>query len=226
MNNTIFTSHYLTDWILTATTLVSFVISWKFRAHKQLFLIRIYIAASLFVDILSSVTELLYPESKVCGEIYNGTINFYSLLEISIIYMFISTITLGKRTRKCMKILYLIYILVCAILWIYFPHAIILNIHHLYSFEGVLITAICLLYFFELIQNDFHTDILENPQFIIICGILFYFSTTVPYYFTSTSLLEISPSFRLIYDCANYLFYTILFLSIIKAFLCPIPIQK
>ncbi len=226
MNNTIFTSHYLTDWILTATTLVSFVISWKYRAHKQLFLIRIYIAASLFVDILSSATELFFPQSKICGEIYNCVINFYSLLEISIIYLFIRKITIEKRMRKGMKILYLIYIFSCAILWIYFPQAVVLNIHHLYAFEGVLITAICLLYFFEFVNRDFQKDIFKNPRFIIICGILFYFSTTVPYYFTSTSLLQISPSFRIIYDCINYCFCTILFLTFIKAYLCPIPIQK
>jgi hypothetical protein len=116
MNNTIFTSHYLTDWILIATTLVSFVISWKFRAHKQLFLIRIYIAASLFVDILSSATELFFPENKMCGEIYNCVINFYSLLEISIIYLFIRKITIKKRIRVGMKIIYLIYIFSCALL--------------------------------------------------------------------------------------------------------------
>ena len=226
MNYTVFTSHYFTDWILTATTLVSFVISLIYRAHKQLFLIQIYIAASLFIDILFMITELLFPDKRLWHEIDCVSLNLYSILEISLIFLFIKKEINRKSTQYSLKILYGIYISFCLVIWMYFKNAIISNSPHLFALEGIIITAFCLVYFYEFMHSNLTNDIQDNTHFIVICGILFYFSTTVPFYFSSSSLLQISPTFSIIYNCINYCLYTILFLTFIKAYLCPITIQK
>ncbi len=225
MNNTIFTSHYLTDWILIATTLVSFVISWKFRAHKQLFLIRIYIAASLFVDILSSATELFFPESKICLAIDNAVLNLYSILEISVIYLFINRTISRKSFKISIQLFYIFYVGLCLIIWVFFPKAIISNTPYLFALEGILIAGLCLPYFYELIYSLPIERISKVPDFWVISGILFYYSSTFPFYFILIGL-HYAPSINVIFISVNYFLYTILFLAFIKAFLCPIHIRK
>jgi hypothetical protein len=226
MNYSVFTSHYFTDWILTATTLVSFVISLTHREHKQLFLIRLYIGASLFIDILFTVAELLYSTNKLCVEIGDVILNLYSILEISLLSLFIRNAVKRKKFRRLIKTLCNFYILFSISVWIYFPTAITSNLHYLFAVEGIFITAFSLVYFYEIIHSGFLTRISKDPKFIVISGILFYFSTSVPYYFSSYDLLQVSLNSFMIYDSINYAFYTVLFLTFIKACLCPVLIQK
>lgn len=226
MNYSVFSSHYFTDWILTATTLVSLVVSLVHRVHKQLFLIQIYIVASLFIDVLSTIRELLFSDSKLWLAINCATLNFYSISEIILIALFISNVIPKKNINKIIKTLCCIYVTFCVSLWLYFPTAITSDLHYLFALEGIFITIFCLFYFYEIIHTGFSIDISQDSNFIAICGILFYFSTSVPYYFSSYKLLELSPDSFIIYDCINYFFYTILFLSFIKAYLCPVLLQK
>jgi hypothetical protein len=67
----------------------------------------------------------------------------------------------------------------------------------------------------------FSVEINKDSNFIAISGILFYFSASVPYYFSSSQELNLPANFFVVYDCINYAFYTILFLTFIKAYLCP-----
>lgn len=222
MNYAVFTSHYFTDWILTVTTLVSFIISWTHRRHKQLFLIQIYITASLVVDLLSSLTELVFLDSKIWCITNNVVLNLYSILEFSLICLFIYRLIINKAIRATARILYFAYLVICSAFWATFPKKLASNSPHLFALEGILITLFCLFYFYEFMQSDTYKEIRSNSQFIIISGILFYFSTTVPYYFSAFSLIEISPTFSNVYSCINYCLYTVLFITFIKAYTCRI----
>lgn len=226
MNYSVFTSHYFTDWILTATTLLSLVVSWKRRAHKQLFLIQIYISVSLFTDIFFTLTDLLFSKRIFWSKINCIILNLYSILEISLISLFICNAIERKGFNKTIKIILSIYIVFCISIWLYFPDAITSDLHNLFALEGILIAIFCLLYFYEIIRTGFSTKISEDSNFIAICGILFYFSSSVPYYFSSYNFFDLSADFLIIYDCMNYSFYTVLFLTFIKAYLCPIRIRK
>lgn len=225
MNYAVFTSHYFTDWILTVTTLVSFIISWTHRRHKQLFLIQIYITASLVVDLLSSLTELVFLDSKIWREIDCVSLNLFSILEITIIYLYIIK-TIGRKLfRTGMKILYMIYICFCIIIWLSFPKALISNTPHLYALEGIIITVFCLLYFYELMHLPPKEEIWNKPDFWVISGLLFYFSITCPFYMLLNGLNS-TPLANIIFSSFNYCLYTILFISLIKAYLCPFRVQS
>jgi len=225
MNYSVFTSHYFTDWILTATTLVSLVISWTHRAHKQLFLIQIYIIASLFIDVLLTVRELLFP-GNLWMKISSAALNLYSILEILLISLFISNAIKRISIKSLIKKLCAIYILLVILILLHFPATITIDLRHLFAIEGIFITTFSLFYFYEIIHTDFSVDISKDSNFIAISGILFYFSASVPYYFSSNQELKLSPNFIVMYDCINYVFYTILFLTFIKAYLCPALVQK
>ena len=225
MNYSVFTSHYFTDWILTATTLVSLVISWTHRAHKQLFLIQIYIIASLFIDVLSSITELLFSNNKLWLDMDCLAFNLFSILEISVIFLFISKKIYKRKIRHILKALFSIYIILCVITWMSFPKAIISNIPYLFGLEGIIISTICLLYFYDLMQSPPAERIWGRPDFWVISGLLLYFSTTCPFYLALDDL-KYTPVINITFTSINYCLYTLLFIAFIKAFLCPIRIQK
>jgi hypothetical protein len=225
MNYSVFTSHYFTDWILTATTLVSFVISLTHREHKQLFLIRLYIGASLFIDALSSITDLFFSTKKRWLDMDCLAFNLFSILEIYIIFIFTIRKINKESTRNIQKILSTSYISFCTIIWIVFPKAIISNIPYLFGIEGIVISTICLLYFYDLMQSPPTENIWRRPDFWVTSGILFYFSTTCPFYLALKGLMH-APLVNIAFTSLNYCLYTILFISFIKAYLCPIPVQK
>jgi hypothetical protein len=225
MNYSVFTSHYFTDWILTATTLVSLVISWKHRKHKQLFLIQIYIIASLFIDVLSSITELLFPNNKLWLDMDCVAFNLFSILEMSVIFLFITKKIYKRKTRYILKILYSSYIILCVVTWMSFPVAIISNIPYLFGFEGIIISILCLSYFYDLMQSPLLEKIWRIPDFWVVSGLLLYFSTTCPFYWALDGL-KYTPIIDVTFTSINYCLYTILFIAFIKAFLCPIRIQK
>lgn len=220
MNYSALSSHYFTDWILVVTTLICLIVSWNHRDQKQLFFIHIYIVASLILDILASITEVIFYDKWPWQEINSVALNVYTLLEFTLIYLFILQSISRRKILFVIKILYTSYLLVVVGFWAISPGRLALNFPHLFALEGMIITIFCLLYFYEFIKSNSFEDIQKNSHFISISGILFYFSTTVPYYFSAFSLLQISPSFSNTYSCINYCLYTILFLTFIKAYLC------
>ena len=225
MNYAVFTSHYFTDWILTVTTLISFIVSWTRRNHKQLFLIQIYITASLIVDILSTLTELIFMDNKVWHEIDCASLNLLSILEITLIFLFVIKIITRRAIRKCMIVLYITYGSFCTSIWLSFPRAFISNTPLLYAMEGVIITIFCLLYFYDLMHSISNDEIRKKPDFWAISGILFYFSITCPFYMLMKGLHS-TPFVNVIFTCIDYCLCTILFISFIKAYLCPIRVQR
>ena len=225
MNYSVFSRPYFTDWILTATTLVSLIVSLVHRVHKQLFLIQIYIVASLFIDVLSTITELFFSDNELWLDTDCIVFNLFSILEISIVYLFTAKLINKKETKLVAQILCIVYIFSCVLIWISFPKAIISNTPDLFGLEGILISSICLLYFLDLMHSLPMEGIMKKPDFWVISGILFYFSTTSPLYFVLTGLKNI-PFINIAFTSANYCLYTVLFLTFIKAYLCPIHIQK
>ena len=124
------------------------------------------------------------------------------------------------------SISFFLYISICVLCWL-------INDRLFYSFtpdllgvEGLLITGYCLFYIYEILRSDINTDLKTDANFIVTCGILFYFSLSVPTYFSWYNLHYLAPGFEKITILANSIFYTILFISFIKAYLCPVPNRK
>ena len=92
--------------------------------------------------------------------------------------------------------------------------------------EGILITTCCIYYIFEILKFDMNVDLKSDANFIATCGILFYFSLSIPTYFSLYNLHYLAPAFEKITILANSIFYTILFISFMKAYICPIPKQN
>jgi len=89
-----------------------------------------------------------------------------------------------------------------------------------YTVEGVILFMICLFYFIEFFKKPPTLNLKNEPVFWISTGALFFFAGTLPY-----SVLEnhIIRNYRDVYYPSYsifYIFYILLFLMIIRAYLC------
>ena len=125
-----------------------------------------------------------------------------------------------------MKAFLIVYFSICALHWIIKVKGIFTFVPNLFGFEGILIIVPCFFYIYEILKSDSYIDLKNNAHFIVICGILFYFGITIPSYFSWYNLYYLSPQFIKIVIVTNYTFYTILFISFMKAYLCTASEKK
>jgi len=213
------------EWFAILAIMVAFVFSLIKREKKNLLPIQSYIIISLLVNILLKFLELLpqfNPDHRVSGV----TINIYSLIEISLLYVFLFKRIAGKRFRIFMIFFYLIYFSICTSLCFGKYKAIFFSNPVLFGLEDLFLAIPCMFYFYEIMKSDLHSDFKTDENFIITCGILFYFSITTPYFLENYNMYVIAPAFLNLFSIFNSIFYGLLFLSFMKAYLCPIPKQE
>jgi hypothetical protein len=146
------------------------------------------------------------------------------VLEISFMYLFLYGLIRGDKFRVIIKFLYSLYILICTIIWVVIKKGIFITIPSLFGIENLFIIMPCLFYLYEMIKSDDIIDFKTDSNFMATCGILFYFSTTTPYFFGAYSLFKLG--LYEFFSLMNTVFYMLLFISFLKAYLCPIPERK
>jgi hypothetical protein len=215
----------ITNWLSLTVIVIAFFFTLHNSERKNLIPIKIYIILSIVANLIMNVFDSFFPLSHH-RNFEQAAFNICCLLEISLIYYFLFTNIKGKWFRAIGSISLFLYISICVLCWL-------INDRIFYSFtpdllgvEGLLITGYCLFYIYEILRSDINTDLKTDANFIVTCGILFYFSLSVPTYFSWYNLHYLAPSFEKITILANSIFYTILFISFIKAYLCPIPNRK
>lgn len=215
----------VTNWTLIISIFASFVISLIHRKNRDLFPIQLYIIVSLIVNGVLNIIELFSLNNK--NEEYGSVIiNIYSILEISILYYYLYNRIKRLNFRHSMKAFLIVYFSICALHWIIKVKGIFTFVPNLFGFEGILIIVPCFFYIYEILKSDSYIDLKNNAHFIVICGILFYFGITIPSYFSWYNLYYLSPQFIKIVIVTNYTFYTILFISFMKAYLCTASEKK
>jgi|SRR5450432_88947 hypothetical protein len=213
------------NWLSLVTIIISFVISKIHQSRKNLFPIQLYIIVSIIANLIFNIFDVL-PFKSSYKNIEQVSFNIYSLLEISLIYYFLFISIKGKGFRTTMLISLFIFLSICIVGWTLSSTLFFSFAPDLSGTEGLLITIACLFYIYEILKSDLNIDLKSDANFIATCGILFYFSMSIPTYFSWFNLHYLAPGFQKIIILTNSLFYTILFISFMKAFICPIPNQK
>lgn len=219
------TAIQITNWLSLTVIVIAFFFTLQYSDRKNLMPIKIYIILSIVANLTMNVFDSFFPQSHF-RNFEQAVFNICCLLEVSLIYYFLFIRTKGKWFRTIGSISFFLYISICILCWL-------LNHRLFYSFtpdllgvEGLLITSYCLFYIYEILRSDINTDLMADANFIVTCGILFYFSLSVPTYFSWYNLHYLAPGFEKIAILANSIFYIILFISFMKAYLCPITNQK
>jgi hypothetical protein len=214
----------ISEWILLFTAIASLLFSILYRSKKSMAPIQLYIVISVINGVLLKCFDLI-PALSIHLKTSQIVMNVYSLLEISLIFYFFLIQFKIKRYRKTILLVYTFYPSLCLYLWIvkeliasYYPP--------LFGVENFLITIASLYYILNFIKSDKIIDFKSSPEFIASCGILFYFSITTPFFLVYSILYSASATYAGNICILNYLANSILFLSFIKADLCPSPRLK
>lgn len=209
-------------WILFLSIIASLIVSLIHREKRELNPIQLYIIVSLLVNGALNFIDIFFIDRKN-GDFESALVNIYSILEISILYYFLFKRIKKPNFRLSMKILLVVYFAICAFLWSIKVKGVCSFTPNLFGFQGILIIIPCFFYLYEILKSDFQIDLKNNANFIITCGLLYYFGITIPSYFSWYNLYYISPGFIKIIIVTNYIFYTILFISFTKAYICTAP---
>jgi hypothetical protein len=215
----------IVDWIFFLTVIVAFVVSVRRPGNTDLRPIQVYIVVMLIEDILLEFIGIL-PHIKDNLKYTNIVLNISSLFEISIIFYFLNKIIVKKSFRIAMLIFLVFYLMVCLYVWTGKYKAFFYVVPQLFGLENFLITVACLFYFYEILNSEIIINIRSNSNFTVICGLLFYFSIMTPLSFSYFIWLKSAPELNSVIQIMNMIFYSILFISLIKAYLCPFPEQK
>jgi hypothetical protein len=220
------TFYRICDFIIFGTTIIALIVSIRYgNSKKYLFPIQLYIIFSLFNGLFLNILEQL-PQKNIYYNVANAEINIYSIVEFSIFYYFIHKNIHGKRNKNFLLFLYILYTSFIFFTWLRIHNGIFSSLPSHYGLGNLFITIASLFYIYEILKSDLINDFKTNAKFLVTCGALFYFSTTIPIFFLTNVLYALAPTFITLYNGINELLFSILFISFIKAYLCPSPQQK
>jgi hypothetical protein len=205
-------------------TCIALFISIVRRENKCLFPIQLYIITCIIVPIVDLFYSL-FTNNQSLSFLF-AIYNIETLLEISLIYYFLHSRLKRQGFRNSIKIFIVVYIIFCFTFWIKKENSFFAFAPDLLGLEGLLITIPCLFYIYEILSNDLNIDLRSNSNFIVACGLLFYFSISIPIFFCWYILYYLSPGSDKILTITNQIFFTILIVSFMKAYLCPVPDQQ
>ncbi len=214
----------LLERITQILMILTLFFGWRRRKNKSIYPIQLYIV-SLFAISFIDIFHNSFNDSQF-KQIESVSMNVFSILEISLIYYFLYHRISGTKSRFIIKILWLIYLLLCGIIWISEKNFIFSFTPDLFGFESILILIPCLINIFEILKSDFKTDLKKDPNFIATCGVLFYFSVSIPTYFSWYPLYYQFREFENILLLSNVVYSIILIMTFMKSYLCLIPDQQ
>ena len=176
-----------------------------------------YPAIALAMAILHIIEKYFHLTHKELYRITNLiSLLFHFIFLTSFIFRFYST----KKEKGYFKVLFWLFIMILIIF------IIIDIIYHSVIAFGIANTGLfifCIYYYYQLFRNPPTLNLLREPSFWIITGILFGMSTTIPIFFMGGYLYHNLPR-SIFYSIATIapFGYGIMHLFFIKAFLCSV----
>ncbi len=205
-------------------TFAALFISIVRRDKKYLLPIQLYIIICVIVATIDLVFTIFVNDYS--HHLLSAIQNVETILELILIHYFFYTRLQRKGFRNTLIIFTLTFLIICGVFWLKIEKSFFSFAPAILGVEGLFITTASLFYLYEILNNDLVIDLKSNSNFIIACGILFYFGITIPIFFAWYSLYYLSPGSDQILTITNQICFTILIISFMKAYLCPVPNQQ
>lgn len=217
---------YFTSFIFLLISIIGFTVAIINRKkHTQLKYFPYYFLAHILANISFSVHDAYFSESTLHLTLLNfNTYIDYSLtlLEFTIfIFLFEKNILQKSQVLKAIKLLFLalsIFFLILDLIRYRFLSQ--STLHIVFTLQASFLIIACIIYYLQIFKLPPNINLREDPFFWIATGLLFFMICTLPLslvinYVRNSSLLLYGQLFSIF-----YIFYCLLFLMIINAFLC------
>ncbi len=164
--------------------------------------------------ISSEITNIFFLLSHSDNLVLNIYINFVAVEAGAFIIIF----------KDIVKLKQFLFMIVCLFV-LFFTVVMIKHADfYLYSFlrvsPSLIIIIGCSFYFYNLLKAPYSGGLLKSPYFWIVIGASLHFMTNIPALFLSENLGDLYPRLFFISLTTIRVFYVVLYLCIIKAFLC------
>jgi hypothetical protein len=201
--------------MLTSLYAAIYGVIYRNRFAEMRFLF-IYPAAS-FTETFMSPIHAYFPHWQKIGtpEMF---VNVFLLIEFTVLYHYYLQIIHQKKIRALLRIAGLAYISIMILIWL-IENTFNKSPEIFFVPQAVLILPPSFYYFLETLKKPFITDIKSEPNFWIMIGIMLYFGCTLPLFLLDSIFNFYKFSSRDVYTI-NCFCYVLLYLLMIKAFLC------
>jgi len=180
-------------------------------------------------SLINSVTFFLHYLFKIgfddFAPVNNLFMNFFLLIEFLSIFIFIYKTISNVSLRKKLQIILLGYAIATLSNWLYFSSPILYPNNFVFV-QSIFVVSLGVLSLINFFKGSLKLNLLNEPALWVTTGTFLYFLCTIPLYAAGKFILDDEgfiqePSLYSI----NYLCYSILFILIIRAFLCN-PAEK
>jgi hypothetical protein len=219
--------HY-TEPLLLLVLCIAFVIAIK---HRNKYRILRFFPLYMISLILAFITFLLPYFIEATKHWLRSPLNIssyadylFTLIEMIIFSHFYFHLTRIQLVRQLIVIVNMIFFLFFIIMFFKEESYFLLITERtesiVYTVEAVLLLVICSFYFFELYKKKPYLNLKNEPSFWISTGLLFFLACTLPYSLLENYIAKHYPGFDISLYSIFYIFYILLFLMIIRAYLC------
>jgi len=191
------------------------------KKHTDLRSLYFYPLASFIQSISYYVIIAFSITSRIRNDVMYITCNLFLIIELYLIYHFFLKALASRPAKKLLYSIEVIYIVLICLYWAIYSTFLSIPTT-LYIIQAFCILIPALLYFLELFKWPQAGSLLKIPSFWIATGVIVYFAGTLPLFvmrdfiFGRNRFIK-EPTIYLI----NFIAYSIMFLFIAKAYLCP-----
>lgn len=212
---------FFTEPLLFVVLLFTLLIALKNRKkHKILRHIPLYICSLITVFISTTANNITLNYSGIVSYVDY----FFTLIEILIfsdIYLQLTKKPLSKKLVVVLNVIFGIFFTYMMFNDHRFSYGISDSTQSkVYTVEGAILLIVCLFYFLELFKEPSNLNLKNEPVFWITTGLLFFMSCTLPYSILENYIHRNYPEFDFQLYSIFYIFYILLFLMVIRAYLC------
>ncbi len=139
-------------------------------------------------------------------------------------YFFIQILN-NKKDRAQLTILLAITLVFA--FYLLFLSTVGTNNLHIVALTAICKTVFCIFFFYKLFKNLFYQNILKEPAFWIVTGLIFYSTLSLPFYGLNSYLRsQFSPLVSSTSLAVSNMLIIIMHLFFIKAYLCTIRVYR
>jgi hypothetical protein len=189
----------------------------RYNRHRNLRILTWYIAVSLLTDLIACYVIANWPAGSFPRKMMIGITIGFALFEFIACNLFILRYIASPVRRRMIWICSLVFFAVM-ILDAFITYPLFYDEYYTVP-EAVFLVVSCLVYFYELFLTRNLRPLTDQPAFWVVTGVLFLNACDIPL-LVSANFMGSAYLYFEAYSL-NYILYSILFLLLIRAFLCP-----
>jgi len=229
-----FEIHFYTEAVMFLTLIIALLVTiTKRKRYKKLKLFPFYFGFFIVRLVLRYAQVYYYGYPPFVDEFFyyiDGYLEYALVMVELLIFMhFFYHVFNRPNKKKAIKIFAIIFIIFGISRLIHdnvlHTNITISTITQMFFLEAVLLLVCCFLYFSQIFKSPPTLKLLNEPSFFVTTGLFFFFICSLPYSLFLDNLIDYYSIYSIVFSII-YVFYILLFIMIIKAFLCkPIKVK-